>query len=352
MGCGDGGFKWEVVCTVPTRNLPLDREVFSRVGARLVTDVLLEPCKEDELLEFAKEADVVISQTAPFTRKVIEGLKKCRFIMIARLGTENVDFGAATERGICVANLGPYCKEEVSDHAMALLLALARRVVETHQKVMEGYWGAPFMDEEMKKVWRRIVRIRGKTLGLVGLGAIGRMVAQKAKGFGMRLIAYDPYVPREVADALGVELVDFDALLRDSDFVSIHCALTPETRGMFGREVFKKMKPTACIINVARGEIVDTEALYEALKEGLIAGAGLDLVGEESRPTPLDHPIYKLPNVIVTGHSAFFSPEAMASMPVIATEETLRVLQGKWPKNLINKEVKERFEARFGSMEE
>ncbi len=346
----EGNFRWRVVSTVPSRNLPLRREVFSEVGAELVVDEVTEPCSEDDLLAAAADADVVISQEAPYTRRVIEGLKRCRFIMIARLGTENVDFQAATERGICVANLGPYCKDEVSDHAMALILALGRRIFELQRKVKEGFWGAPFMDEEIKKVWRNVFRVKSKTLGIVGLGAIGRTLAEKAKGFGMRVIAYDPYVPKEVAKGLGVELVDFDTLLKESDYISINCALTPETRGMFGAEQFRKMKKTAYLINVARGEIVDTDALYEAIREGRIAGAGLDVVGEETKPLPPDHPLYRFDNVIITGHSAFYSKEAIASMPVIATEETLRVLRGQWPKNLINKDVKERFMARFGPM--
>jgi len=188
----------------------------------------------------------------------------------------------------------------------AFCSGLLDKICELHRKVLEGYWGAPFMHDEMKQVWKGIYRVNGKTLGLVGLGAIGRRVAEIAKGFGLKLIAYDPYVPKEVAEGLGVKLVDFDTLLKESDFISIHCALTPETRNLFGIEEFKKMKQTAYLINVARGEIVDTEALYQALKDGLIAGAGLDLVGLETKPTPLEHPIYRLPNVIITGHSAFF----------------------------------------------
>jgi len=349
---GESGFKWKVLSIVPSRNLPLKADVLREMGAELVSDKLVEPLNEDQLLEICRDADIIVMQTAPFTRRVIEGLERCRFIMIARLSTASVDLEAATERGICVANLGPYCRDEVAEHAIALLLGLARRIYQTYQKVLQGYWGAPFMHEEMKKAWVGIHRVRGKTLGIVGLGAIGRRTAEIGKGLGMNVIAYDPYVPKEVAEGLGVKLVDFDTLLKESDFVSIHCALTPETRNLFKLEEFKKMKRTAYLINVALGEIVDTEALYQALKEGLIAGAGLDVIGPETEPTPPSHPIYSLPNVIVTGHSAFFSPEAMASMPEISMEEVLRVLRGEWPKNLVNKAVKERYVQRFGPMRE
>lgn len=345
-------FLWRVISTIPTRNLPLDHALFEEIGATLMTDIVVEPCNEEEIIFHAREVDVVVSQTAPFSQRVLKALEKCRFIMIARLGIENVDLDAATERGIFVSNLGPYCKDEVSDHAMALLLILARRICELREKVREGFWGAPFMHEGIKHVWEKIHRIRGKVLGLVGLGAIGRSVAEKAKVFGLRLIAYDPYVQQEVARQVGVDLVDFETLLKESDFISIHCPLTSETRNLFNLNAFRKMKPTACLVNVARGEIVDTEALYTALIEGMIAGAGLDVLGEEVKPTSADHPIYKLPNVIITGHSAFFSQEAVASVPVIVVEEVARVLRGECPRNLLNPAAKERWVERFGPLKE
>jgi len=347
---GEDGFRWKVVSTVSTVKLPLDPGVFEDEGAQVVLNKVVEPCGERDLLRVAKDADIIISWDAPYTAEVIGNLDRCRFIMIAKLGVENVDLKAATEKGILVANLGPYCKEEVAEHTLALLLCLARRIPQLHQKVIQGYWGAPFMQEEMRKVWQGMHRIRGQVLGLVGFGAIGRAVAEKAKGFGLRILAYDPYVPEEVMREYGAEKVDLDRLLGESDFVSLHCALTPENRNLFGLEQFRKMKPTAYLINVARGELVDSEALYVALKEGMIAGAGLDVVGEQMKPLPLDHPLYWLPNVIVTGHSAFFSEEAKASMPRIATEEVLRVMRGQWPINLVNRDVKERYVQRFGPM--
>lgn len=347
---GEDGFRWVVVSTVSTAKLPLRPEVFEGQGAKVILNRVVEPCTARDLLKVAKDADICISWDAPYTAEVIEALDRCRFIMIAKLGVENVDLDAATRKGILVANLGPYCKEEVAEHTLALLLCLARRIPQLHQKVLQGYWGAPFMQEEMRKVWQGMHRLKGQVLGLVGFGAIGRAVAEKARGFGLRILVHDPYVPEEQAKALGVEPVDLDTLLRESDFVSIHCALTPETRGLFGLDQFRKMKPTAYLINVARGEIVDSEALYVAIKEGMIAGAGLDVVGEQMKPLPLDHPLYWHPNVIVTGHSAFFSEEAKASMPRIATEEVLRVMRGQWPVNLVNRGVKERFVERFGPM--
>ncbi len=349
---GESGFKWRVVSTVSSEKLPLKADVFKEVGAELVLDKFVEPLDEDQLLEAGRDADIIISWDAPFTKKVIEGFTRCRLIMIGKLGYENVDLETATEKGICVANIGPYCKDEVAEHTIGLLLGLARKIYQLHQKVLEGYWGAPFMHEEMRRVWKGIYRVKGKTLGIVGFGAIGRRVAEIGKGLGLNILAYDPYVAKEVAEGFGVKLVDFDTLVRESDFISIHCALTPETENLFKLEEFQKMKRTAYVINMARGEVIDTEALYQALKEGLIAGAGLDVVGEEMKPLPRDHPLYNLPNVIVTGHSAFFSHEAVVSMPQISTEEALRVIRGEWPKNLINKVVKEKFVQRFGPMRE
>jgi len=278
----------------------------------------------------------------PFTRRVIEGLEKCRLLTNIGVGYQNIDVSAATDCGICVANNAWYCLEEVSDQAMALLLTLARKLPVLDKAVRGGKTGYA----DLGRARGRVFRIRGQTLGLVGLGRIPRTLAPKAKGFGLRIIAYDPYIPPEIAKEAGVEMVDFDRLLQESDYISIHAALTPENDKMFGLEQFKKMKPTAFLINTARGALVDSDALYTALTEGLIAGAGLDVT--EPEPINPDNPLLKLENAIFTGHSAYFSETSVVEQRKGPIDEIARVLSGEWPSALVNPQVKEKFTQRWG----
>ena len=199
---------------------------------------------------------------------------------------------------------------------------------------------------EVAQARGKVFRIRGQTLGLVGLGRIPRILVPKAKSFGLKIIAYDPYIPADVAMEAGVELVDFDRLLEESDYISVHAALTHENEGMFGLEQFKTMKPTAFLINTARGALVNSEALYTALTESLIAGAGMDVT--EPEPINLDNPLLKLDNAIFTGHSAYFSETSTVEQRKAPVEEIARVLTGEWPQALVNPEVKEKFTQRWG----
>ena len=334
---------FKVVRTFARPATEYEQEALRKIGAAMeIAPFALGRCTEEEVLSVSHDADAVITVLEPFTRSVIERLEKCRVIASIGVGYQNIDVGAATDCGVCVVNNPDYCLEEVSDHTLALLLSLARKVTTLDKTIRSGKTERT----EVIQARGRIFRLRGQTLGLVGLGRIPRALVPKAKGFGFRIIAYDPYLPAELAREAGVELVDLDRLLKKSDFVSIHAALTTENKYLFGLKQFKKMKPTAFLINTARGAIIDTGALYTALSEGLIAGAGLDVTDPE--PINPDHPLLKLENIIFTGHSAFFSEKSVAEQPKGPIKDIVRVLSGKWPRALINPPVKEKFMQRWG----
>jgi len=304
---------------------------------------------EEELISACSEADAVIAlgiRITPgyvFSTSVIENLHKCRLIALTGIGYDNVDIAAATEKGICVANNPYYCLEEVSDHAMALILACARKFYQLVPDIKSGKWST---QADYLSALKPLHRLSGQTLGLIGFGNIARSLAPKAKAFGFRIIAYAPHVPRILFETFKVESVDLDQLLEESDFVSMHTALTSETKHMMGLPQFKKMKCTAYFINTARGELVDERALCTALSEGLIAGAGLDVL--ESEPPGHDNPLLKLNNVLITGHFAYYSEESRAELFRWPWEEVARVLQGEWPQGLVDAQVKEIFSAKWG----
>ena len=336
---------WKIVATFNIPMVSIGPDQFKEIDAEFVQKV----CQtENELVELARDADAVITVVEPFTRRVIENLEKCRVIATPKVGYDNIDVKAATEHGICVATAGDYSREEVSDHAMALLLACARKIVRLHDAAKGGNWGAPVMSPKIREIWQPMFKLREQTLGLVGLGSIARALVPKAKGFGLRVVASDPYIPPNVAKDMDVELVSFDRLLSESDYISIHAVLTKENQNMFGLKQFKKMKPTAYLINTARGELVDTEALCNAVSEGYIAGAGLDVVSPE--PPSTDSPLFKLENIIVTAHSGHYSDTAMPEPSRRAPKEVIRVLKGEWPLALINPAVKEKFAQKWGKM--
>lgn len=308
---------------------------------------------EQQAIDLAKDADAVIVEGSqrPMTRAIIEGLDRCRILAGTQIGFDTFDLAAASEGGILVTNVPGYCVEEVSDHAMALLLACSRRVVQLHAEVSGGGWGFGPASSRIQGVIRpNIGGLRGKTLGLFGFGAIGKSMVSKARGFGMRVVACDPYADDAVASQEQVELVDLPTLLAESDFVSIHAALTDETKGMFDRAAFSQMKSTACLINTARGGFVNEDDLYDALSQGQIGMAALDVLGAEP---PVEVPrLMSLENFVCTGHLAFFSPQALATQWRRPVDEVLRVLNGEWPVALRNPEAKDRHIERFGPMKD
>lgn len=327
--------------------VPTYDELLTKLGAEVEKTFC---ATEEELISACSEADAVIAlgiRITPgyiFSLKVIENLNKCRLIALTGIGYDNVDIAAATEKGICVANVPYYCLEEVSDHAMALILACARKFYQLLPDIKRGKWST---QADYLSALKPLHRLSGQTLGLIGFGNIARTLVPKARAFGFRIIAYAPHVPSILFETFKVESVELDKLLEESDFVSMHTALTSETKHMMGLKQFKKMKPTAYFINTARGELVDERALYTALSEGLIAGAGLDVL--ESEPPGLDNPLLKLSNVLITGHFAYYSEESREELFRWPWEEVARVLQGEWPQGLVNPQVKERFSVKWGT---
>jgi len=299
---------------------------------------------EEGIISVTRDADAVVIGAEPYTRKVIDELRCCRLISTPKMGYDNIDVAAATGAGICVSCVSDAAIEEVSDHAMALLLACARKIGRLDKAVRAGVWRV-FHGPEMEEIWHGILPIRGQTLGLIGFGRISREIVPKAKGFGLGVLAYDPYVPAEVMAKWAVETVSLERLLRESDYVSVHSALTPENRHMLGAEQFELMKPTAYLINTARGALVDEAALYAALKRGSIAGAGLDVL--EVEPANFN-PLFELDNVIVTGHSAHYSDMAIANIRQRPAEDIRRIIQGEWPRGWVNPQVEAKFIARWG----
>jgi D-3-phosphoglycerate dehydrogenase len=307
-----------------------DLEPTQQALAHLGADVRLAEAKTPEaILAVGREADGMIVCYADVTAGIIEELEKCQVIARTGIGVDNVDVAAATRAGIVVTNVREYCDDEVSDHAMALLLALVRKVPLMNEKVRGGTWGAGPA--------KPIHRIRGKVLGLVGFGNIPRQLAVKAHGFGIDVQASDPYVDAETYAAHGVRGVDLDELLSTSDYISVHAPLTDETHNMFDADAFSRMKRGAYLVNTARGPLVDVEALVDALDAGQIAGAGLDVLPEE--PPAEDLRLLGRDDVLVTPHIGFYSEDSMTDLQAKAAEQVALVLSGEAPQYPVNAEA-------------
>jgi D-3-phosphoglycerate dehydrogenase / 2-oxoglutarate reductase len=306
-------------------NLDPAREVLSKIGADLR---LAEAPTPEAILKAARQADAVLVTYAKITAEMIRQMTRCRIIARFGIGVDNVDIAAATEAGIVVTKVPDYCVDEVSDHTMALLLALVRKIPFVNTLVHGGRWGMPVVVP--------IHRLRGTVMGLVGFGRIPQLVAPKAKAFGIKVVTYDPYVSESVTHAAGVEPMNFARLLKVSDYVSIHTPLMPETHHLFNADVFAQMKPTAYLINTARGPIVDEAALAHALDKKQLAGAALDVLSTEP---PSGSPLFGRSNVILTPHMSFYSEESLIELQTRAAEEVVRVLTGQVPRNPVNPEV-------------
>jgi D-3-phosphoglycerate dehydrogenase / 2-oxoglutarate reductase len=302
---------------------------------------------EEELIDVASDADVIITRSEPCTNKVVRSLRSCRLIFTPKVGYDNIDVAASTEMGICVANMPGLSAEEVSDHVMALMLCLARKLIRLDGMVRAGQWKI-FHGPEMQSVWQGISHLRGQTLGIVGFGSIARALTAKAQAFGLRTLACDPYVSSELMNKMGVESADLSELLRRSDYVSVHAVLTPETHHMLGLAQYQMMKHTAYLINASRGALLDEEALYLALSRGYIAGAGLDVL--EIEPARTDNRLLRLDNVILTGHSAHYSDQVWEEQARRPGEEVARMLRGEWPMGWVNPQVEPRFLARWSQV--
>jgi D-3-phosphoglycerate dehydrogenase len=300
-----------------------ERQVLEPIGAEVV-DAQCET--EEEVIKAAGDADAILNQRFYMTPRVLNALKRCKIIVRYGVGVDNIDIEGATAAGILICNVPDYGMEEVSDHAIAQLLGLIRKIPSIDKTAKDGTWNY--------KWHTPIYRIKGSTLGIVGLGRIGRAVARKIKPWGLRVLADDPYIEDEIFAANGAAKASLDQVLEESDYVTVHVTLTDETYHMFSYERFKKMKETAYFINTSRGRVVEETGLCQALREGQIAGAALDVM--ETEPPGKGHPLYAFPNVIITPHIAFYSEQSVIDLKRMSAEEIARVLQGQPPRSPVN----------------
>ena len=275
----------------------------------------------DDILAVGRDADAILVTYAKLPGELLRKLTRCKAIGRFGLGVDNIDVAAAAELGITVTYVPDYCMHEVSDHAMALLLALARKIPLSNKLVQAGRWEMPAVVP--------IHRLAGRVLGLVGFGNIPRALAPKAKAFGLTVVTHDPFVAREVPAAAGVEAVSFERLLAISDFVSVHAPLTPSTRGLFNADALRKMKKGAMLINTARGPLVEEAALVAALDAGHLAAAALDVV--EVEPLARDSRLLGRDNLILSPHTGFYSVEALDELQTKCASDVARVLCGEPP---------------------
>jgi D-3-phosphoglycerate dehydrogenase len=300
-----------------------EKREFSPTGAELI---LAQVREEEDLIRACKEADGLINQYALLTRKVFEGLPKCKVVSRYGVGVDNVDLKAATDLGIIVANVPDYCIDEVSNQTIAMILTLIRKTAFFDRKVKSNRWdfhlGIP------------IYRLHGKTLGLIGSGRIGLEVAKKISTFGVKVIAFDPYLQKAEE---GIALTDFDTVLKKSDFISIHCPLNESTYHLIDATALRKMEKKPLLINTSRGPIIDEKALVLALQNGQVSGAGLDVL--EKEPPDLQNPLLKMENVILSPHVSFYSEESIKELKRKTAENVVEVLMGKWPKSVVNRDV-------------
>ncbi|GGC83774.1 dehydrogenase [Thalassobacillus devorans] len=300
------------------KHLAYEEEVFEEAGVTI--NFVKAQCKtEEEVIEHAKDADAILNQYAPVSRRVIESLEKCKIISRYGVGVNTIDIEAAKKKDIVVANVPDYGMEEVSNHALALILSWARKVTLLNNEVKKGNWDF--------KLGVPIHRFDNQTVGVLGFGRIPRCLMDKVKPLGFKLAAYDPFVPAEEMEKAGVRKMELEEIIEKADYISIHVPLIKDTFHLINKERLNKMKPNAVIINTARGPIVDEAALAEALAEGTIAGAALDVTEEE--PISLSSPLLGMDNVLITPHSAWYSEEAMVELRRKAALNIVQVLTGE-----------------------
>ena len=308
------------------KDLELERKVLAQIGAQLI---VARTGSEDELITLATDVDGILTNWKPVTEKVIRHACRCRILCRFGVGLDNIDVRYATGAGIIVTNVPHYCVEEVTEHALALLLSLARKVTFFDAAIERGVYdlapGTP------------LFRIKGKTLGIAGFGSIGKLMAGKARALGLNVVVHSRTTSWPPSASSVVTPVSFTDLLRQSDFISIHLPLTAETRNLFNYEAFRQMKRTAFLINTARGGVIDSAGLLRALNEGLIAGAGLDVYTPEP-PDPAD-PLILHPRVIATPHAAFNSEESIEDLRTTAASQMRDLLSGRIPNFVVNPQV-------------
>jgi len=304
----------------------IEENELESIGAELT---LSSKNESSSFLNEGKDCDAMLVVYATVGAEVIEKLSRCKVIVRTGIGVNNIDIEAATKKGIKVANVPDYCLDEVADHTIALYLSGVRKIVYMRNRVKEGFWNI--------KEAKPIPRLRGKTYGLLGCGEIGQRVAARATALGMKVVGYDPFLPEADFKSAGIiKISDFDVFLASVDALSLHAPLTEDTQHIINRRNIEKMKPTAFLINTSRGQLINEEDLYNALSEGVIAGAGLDVM-ETEPPDSVPPPLVTLPNVIVTPHMAFVSEESVPELRRKGAQEIARTLKDGKPKFWVNK---------------
>lgn len=303
-------------------DLIIEREMLDKVDAELI-----EVTDPSTLADEVKDADAVINTYAEMTPEIIGGMEKCKMIIRNGIGVNTINVDACNEKGIMVGNIPTYCIEEVATHAITLMLTLNRKIFHYNKSVRSGVW-------DVKK-GMPIQSVVGATLGLVGFGRIPRLINDRAQALGMNVLAYDPFVTAENAAEAGATKAEMDQIIAESDFISIHCPLTPDTKGMFDYDAFKAMKDSAYIINTARGPVINEPDLVRALEDGLIGGAGLDVLMEDKGQK--EHPLYAFENVIITPHAAWYSETAILRRRTQTVDSVIEVLAGREPTSYLNK---------------
>ncbi|MBM3994132.1 MAG: C-terminal binding protein [Planctomycetes bacterium] len=305
---------------------PLDIE--QRVLEPVGVEVLGHQCKSVEaLLPLVGDVDAVITQFSPLKAEVIAAMKNARVIVRYGIGVDNVDLETARARGIPVCNVPDYCIDEVADHTLAFILAATRQVVPNTLQIRNGKWGlVPSLDQ--------MQTLRDQTVGIIGFGRIGREVAARLVPFKSRRLVYDAFVPADTIRAAGCEPVTLDELLKQSDIVTLHCPSTPQTKKLLNTDSLARMKRGAIVVNLARGDLIDTAALVAALQSGQIAVAALDVCDPE--PIPADSPLRSLPNVIAASHIASASPKAVRTLRETAARIAAMALRGEALPNIVN----------------
>lgn len=273
------------------------------------------------------EADAVITQFAPINAEVISAMNNARVIVRYGIGVDNVDLAAARARNIPVCNVPSYCIDEVADHTLAFILSCTRQVVQNTLHVRNGKWGLATPLDQMRT-------LRDQTIGIVGFGRIGREVNARIAPFKCRRLVFDAFVPAEVIRSAGCEPTSLDELLSQSDIVTLHCPSTPQTKQLLNATSIGKMKRGALVINLARGDLIDTRALVDALQSGQLAGAAIDVCDPE--PIPIESPLRSLPNVIVASHIASASPKAVRTLRETAARIAVMAVSGEPLPNIVN----------------
>jgi D-3-phosphoglycerate dehydrogenase len=309
----------------------LEMEALATLDAEIVE---VRATTEEEFIAAARHADAIIAKGRQFTKRIIDSLDQCKVIALGSVGADSVDIAAATARGIPVTNVPDTFIEEVADHALMLILATFRRLTTMDRFVRDGRW------REGRPLLSQFPRLMGQTLGLISFGHVARAVTVRARAFGLRLLAYDPYIEELVITQYGVEPVGLTELLQRSDIISMHAPATPDAHHLLTEEHFRLMKPEALFINTGRGPTVDEAALIKALQEGWITAAGLD-VFEQEPPDP-NNPLLRMDNVILTPHVASASARMDPERRRRVGQEIALVLTGRWPRSCVNPSVLEK----------